>query len=62
MLLFSFAVYSLFRKPISKMHAKIYGLKEEEIPAMVYKLMAFYKVLIIVFCFVPYLALLIIGR
>jgi len=44
------------------MHAKIYGLKEEEIPAMVYKLMAFYKVLIIVFCFVPYLALLIIGR
>ena len=62
MMLITVIVLNLFRGTIHKVHAKFWHIKEEEIDSAVYKFMAFYKILTIVFFFVPYLALLIIGR
>ena len=61
MMLLTLIVLSLFRKTIYKIHSKLWHIKEEEIDLVMYKLMALYKILIIVFCFTPYLVLLIIG-
>lgn len=56
---FSFGVFSLFRSLICKMHGKWYGLSDERISEIVYSTMAFYKILMIFFLFVPYIVLII---
>lgn len=46
------------RKAACKIHSKWFNLKEADINLVWYKAMVLYKVLVLIFCFVPYLALL----
>ncbi len=57
---FSFAVTTILKSPISKIHSKMFGLPEERIPEILYGLFGIYKIAIIIFNFVPYITLLII--
>jgi hypothetical protein len=44
-----------------RLHGKIFGLAEEEVPKIVYLVMVGYKTAIVLFCLVPYLVLRIIA-
>lgn len=58
-------VSSLFiicaRDWVYRFHGKMFRLPEEKIASAMYKIIAFYKIVIIVFNVVPYIALRIIG-
>jgi hypothetical protein len=49
------------RKYIQKMHGKWFGLSPEAINAFLYGYLGVYKVVFLVFVFVPWIALLLIG-
>ena len=59
LLLFSSMVTMLLRGPISRLHGKMFGLSEEDVSRAIYQYLAQYKIVIIVFNLVPYLALVI---
>ena len=44
-----------------KMHNKFYGISRETFDIAIYSFLGAYKILIFVFCLIPYIALLIIG-
>jgi len=44
-------------KWICRMHSKLWGIPEEEVRLSLYRVMATYKILIFVFCVIPYVAL-----
>lgn len=48
---------TLLRKPISKIHTMFSGVDETELYKSYFNYIAFYKILIIVFNIVPYIAL-----
>ena len=48
---------TLLRKPIAKIHTMFSGLEEKELYKSYFNYIAFYKILIIVFNIVPYIAL-----
>ncbi len=61
LLLFStFAVITM-KSLMLKMHSKMFGVSETQISTIVYAYLGMYKVLIIVFNIVPFIALLIIN-
>lgn len=45
------------RKPVAKLHARLFGIDADKLPAMYFQYLANYKIAIIVFNLVPYLAL-----
>ena len=60
-LVFSSLVMMLMRGPISRLHGKMFGLGEEDISRAFYQFVAQYKIAIILFNLVPYLALVIMA-
>ncbi len=48
-------------KWICRVHAKLWGLPEEEVRLSIYRAMATYKMLVFILCVVPYAALRIIA-
>jgi hypothetical protein len=47
----------LMRSPISKLHARIFGLGEADLPRAYFQYLAQYKIAIFIFNLVPYIAL-----
>ncbi len=45
---------------ICKMHGKLFGVTEESVAVVAYAYLGLFKVLVIVFCIVPYISLLLI--
>ena len=43
-----------------RMHSKLFGIREDNVPVMAYGYLGLYKVLVILFCIVPYVSLLLI--
>jgi hypothetical protein len=52
---------TLLRGWTTRIHAKMFGIPEEEVLKAVYLVMVGYKTAVFLFCFVPYLALRIIA-
>ena len=48
---------TLFRGPITSIHASIFNLEENDLYRAYYQFLAQYKIAILVFCVVPYFAL-----
>jgi len=46
-----------FREPVIKIHAELFNLNKEDLGRAYFNYIAIYKILIIVFNFVPYIAL-----
>lgn len=44
-------------EPISNIHSKIFGVLKSELPMIYFGYLAYYKILILVFNLVPYIAL-----
>ena len=57
MLLFASVMLVLTRGGLSKIHGKMFGLGDEDISRAYFQYLAHYKIAIIVFNFVPYVAL-----
>lgn len=56
----SAVVITILKNTISKMHSKMFWLQDARINEIIYGLLGIYKIAIIVFNFVPYIALLVI--
>ena len=61
LLLFSTFAVMAFRSLMVKMHSKMFGVTETQISEVVYAYLGRFKVLIIIFNIVPFIALLIIS-
>jgi len=48
---------SLFKEPIINIHSKLLGINASELPVLYFKYLANYKIIILVFNVVPYIAL-----
>ena len=59
--IFSAVMCMLLKDFIVRMHGKLFGLSPEAIKAMLYGFLGVYKIVFIVFVFVPWLALLTLG-
>lgn len=60
LLVFSSVTVMLLKDIMSRMHAKLFGVKEEQVRITAYGYIGMFKVLVIVFNIVPYIALLLI--
>ncbi|MDP0506051.1 MAG: hypothetical protein Q7K47_02365 [Fusobacterium sp. JB019] len=60
-LLLSTLMVTVFQKPISKIHSKLFDLDEKALHLEYFKFLAFYKMIVIIFNIVPYLVLLIMS-
>ena len=56
-LVFTTVVLVLMKEAISNMHARLFGVKQEELPQVYFAYLGHYKVAILVLNLVPYLAL-----
>ncbi len=56
-LTFSSLLIITFKNPVSKIHSKLFGLNEESLPLIYFQYMGNFKIAIIVFNLVPYIAL-----
>ena len=54
-------VVSTCRRAVSGFHARLFDLTEEQLIPLYFRYLANYKIAVLVFCFVPYLALLVMG-
>lgn len=61
LLLISFVFITLGRGWVFRMHAKMFGVAEEEVSKALYYAMVGYKLSIFLFCLIPYLVLRIIA-
>lgn len=52
----------LMRKLLCKLHGKMFGISEEHLSVIIYCWLGMYKIMIIVFCLVPYLALILMDQ
>ena len=60
-LMFSTMLLVAFRKPITAIHCRMMEMEPKQVSAAYFSFLANYKILIIVFNLVPYLALRIMG-
>jgi hypothetical protein len=60
-LLFSSLTLAIAGPPIKRIHAKMFGLSEEDLSRAYFQYLAQYKIAILIFNLVPYLALRIVG-
>ena len=58
--LVSVLAYLFFKKPLAKMAGKMYGITAEQFKDLYMKTLAFYKILILMFNVIPWIALCII--
>ena len=56
-LLFSAVLLIALRRVVGQTHARLFGIKPEQAAFAAYMWLGAYKILIIVFCVVPYVAL-----
>ncbi len=56
-MLFSTLMITLFRRPAMKVHGRLFGLSEAEMPREYFRYLAHYKIATLIFAVVPYLAL-----
>ena len=56
-LLFSTIILSAFKKPISKIHSKVFGINQADIPLIYFQYLGCYKIAIILLNLVPYITL-----
>ena len=54
---FSAAILIALKAPIAQLHAKLFEISQVELNVLYFKFLGYYKLLIILFNFVPYLAL-----
>ena len=57
LLVLSVALLVILKDVMKNMHSKMFDIKEEQIPVIAYCYLGMYKLLIIVFNLVPYIAL-----
>ena len=57
LLIFSFLILSMARQWVYKMHSVWFPITESQFNVIIYSFVGFYKILIIVFNIVPFLAL-----
>lgn len=57
----AFFFMTLLRGWTTRMHAKMFGIPEEEVSKAIYRMMIGYKTAVFLFCMVPYLVLRIIA-
>lgn len=57
LLAFSMIVTLLLRNVTARFHSRMFGIEEADVHKAIYYYMAHYKILTIVFCIVPWLAL-----
>lgn len=57
LLLFSALMVCILRDRVCRLHGKFYDLPAEKIKALLYAVMAYYKISIFIFNLVPYFAL-----
>lgn len=60
-LVLSTVVTMALMKTMCRTHARMFGIKEEQVAAAAYGYLGAYRLLVLVFNIVPYLALLLIG-
>jgi hypothetical protein len=60
-LVFSFCAMLLMKRPMHKLHESMFGISESQVNISAYAFLGAYKVLIIVFNLVPYIALLLLA-
>ena len=56
-LLFSTIILSAFKKPISIIHSKVFGINQDDIPLIYFQYLGNYKIAIILLNLVPYITL-----
>lgn len=61
LLIFATAVLAAAGAPIKRLHAKMFGLSEGDLSRAYFQYLAQYKIAVLVFNLVPYLALRIVG-
>ena len=59
--IFSILLSILFRKTISRVHGKLFGIGDDKIATITYGYFGIYKIAIILFCFVPFLSMLLLN-
>jgi len=57
LLLFSAAVLIIMKEHVVIIHGKLFGLNSVSLPGLYFHYLGYYKIAIIIFNFVPYLAL-----
>ena len=57
LLILSSVLVMVLRKPICRMQGKMFGIKEETLSVVLYSWLGMYKIIVIVFCLMPYIAL-----
>ena len=57
LLLIAVLAIIFLRCPIAKIHNRLFGMSESELSSLYFQYLANYKLLVIIFNFVPYLAL-----
>jgi len=61
LLIFTGIMFMFARDFVFSIHSKFFHISRESFDVVIYSLMGFFKIIFIVFCVVPYVALLIIG-
>lgn len=56
-LVFSTIIVILLKEPISRLHSKIFKVNQVELPSIYFQYLGNYKIAIIIFNLVPYIAL-----
>ncbi len=57
LLFLAFIIVTLFQSQIVQLHARLFGLNKQEIPALYFEYLGHYKLLILIFNLVPYIAI-----
>jgi hypothetical protein len=57
LLCLSTLMFMLMKKTITRVHSKMFSIPESELPLVYFKFLANYKLLIWVFCLVPYISM-----
>ena len=57
LLCLSTLIFMLMRQTVTRVHSKMFSIPELELPLVYFKFLAYYKLLIWVFCLVPYISM-----
>ncbi len=57
LLIFSAVILMLLRQTVTRMHGRLFGLTESQVAVVSYGYLGLYKIFVIVFNIVPYVAL-----
>ena len=57
LLCLSTIIFMSMRETVTRVHSKIFSIPESELPLVYFKFLANYKLLIWVFCLVPYISM-----